>query len=122
MKYSFLKLHRFVSQDIDLRNLNMQMVDLEDSVSAFAAHRIKRYRTPGKLIEEIDSQPDPPPPCPKGRLNITVRANTVSQQTLVLNQQNGMTTLGSGGVRIGTSPALPRKPCMYFIFTAVCIF
>lgn len=87
----------------------MQMVDLEDSVSAFAAHRIRRYRTPGNLIEEIDTQPDPPPPCPKGRLNINVRVGTPNTQTLVLNQQNGMTTLGGGGVRIGTSPAQPRK-------------
>lgn len=94
----------------------MQMVDLEDSVSAFVAHRIRRYRTPGKLIEEIDSQPGPPPPCPKGRLNITVKVNTASQQTLVLNQQNGLTTLGGSGVRIGTSPALPRKTGVMHIF------
>lgn len=91
----------------------MQMVDLEDSVSAFVAHRMKRIETPGKLIEEIDSQPDPAPPCPRGRLNISVRSNPVGQQTLILNQQNGMTTLGGGGVRIGTSPALPLKPGMY---------
>ncbi|KAK3916242.1 Helicase domino [Frankliniella fusca] len=99
-----------VWKDIDLRNLNMQMIDLEDSVSAFAAHRIRRYRVPGKLIEEIDTQPDPPPPCPRGRLNISIRASSGSQQTLVLNQQNGTTTLGGGGVMIGTSPATLRKP------------
>ena len=88
----------------------MQMVDLEDSVSAFVAHRIRRYRTPGKLIEEIDSQPGPPPPCPKGRLNITVRVSGMSHQPLYLNQQNGIAMLGGSGVRIGTSPAFPPKP------------
>lgn len=96
----------------------MQMVDLEDSVSAFVAHRMKRIETPGKLIEEIDSLPEPPPPCPKGRLNISVRANPVGHQTLILNQQNGMTTLGGGGVRIGTSPAPPRKTGTVLIFLA----
>ena len=92
-------------QHVNLSCLNLNLIDLEGVVSAFVAHRVKRCRTPARLIEEIDTLPGPPPPCPKGRLNVTVRVNP-SPTTLILNQQRGVTTLGA---RVGTSPAPLRK-------------
>jgi len=77
-------------------------------LSAFVAHRVKRLRTPRKLIEEIDSQPEPPPRCPSGRIKINVR---LSNQAKPQQQQQTQTRLKNlAGVlptpRVGTSPLI----------------
>lgn len=48
-------------QHIDLFSLNFLLADLELCLTAFAAHRIKKFQAPRRLIEEIDSAPNPPP-------------------------------------------------------------
>ncbi|GAB6030179.1 hypothetical protein CHUAL_005855 [Chamberlinius hualienensis] len=63
---------------IDLSTLNMLLVNLELSLTAFAAHRIKRFQTPRKLIEEIDEIPPPPPRCPAGKIKLHVRTTSSS--------------------------------------------
>lgn len=42
-------------------------------MTAVDAHRIKQLSLPRKLIEEIDSAPESPPPCPKGQIKINIK-------------------------------------------------
>ncbi|CAL4124505.1 unnamed protein product, partial [Meganyctiphanes norvegica] len=49
---------------IDLFSLNLLLADLEVCLTAFAAHRIRKFQAPKRLIEEIDSAPEIPPKCP----------------------------------------------------------
>ncbi|XP_012056124.1 PREDICTED: helicase domino [Atta cephalotes] len=93
---------------IELSSLNLLLLNLELMLSAFVAHRVKRLRTPRKLIEEIDSQPEPPPRCPSGRIKINVR---LSNQAKPQQQQQTQTRLKNlAGVlptpRVGTSPLI----------------
>lgn len=43
------------------------------NLSAFTAHRMRKYRLNNKLIEEIDTAPDTPPRCPPGKIKIHVK-------------------------------------------------
>lgn len=102
-------------QHIDLSSVNLLLVDLELTLKAFVAHRVKRLQTPRKLIEEIDSQPESTPRCPSGKIKINVRLSnqarrsppTAQQQ----HQQHAQTKLKNlAGVlptpRVGTSPLI----------------
>jgi E1A-binding protein p400 len=59
---------------VSLNALNLRRIDFEYSTTAYMAHRIRRFATKRQLIEEIDAQPAPPPPCPKGKIRLNVRA------------------------------------------------
>ncbi|XP_071446621.1 helicase domino isoform X2 [Hetaerina americana] len=59
---------------IDLFSINLLLVQLELCLTAFVAHRMKKFQPPRRLIEEIDNLPDPPPRCPSGKIRINVRA------------------------------------------------
>ncbi|XP_072747211.1 helicase domino isoform X1 [Anoplolepis gracilipes] len=73
---------------IQLSSLNLLLLDLELTLSAFVAHRMRRLQTPRKLIEEIDSQPEPTPRCPSGRIKINVRlSNQAKPQSSNTQQQ-----------------------------------
>lgn len=106
-------------------------------LSAFVAHRVKRLRTPRKLIEEIDSQPEPAPRCPSGRIKINVRLS--NQAKPQQQQQPTQTKLKNlAGVlptpRVGTStlikslntsqsgPGQGRSRLLYFIALVVNTF
>ncbi|XP_012218897.2 helicase domino isoform X2 [Linepithema humile] len=96
---------------VQLSSLNLLLLDLEQTVSAFVAHRVKRLQTPRKLIEEIDSQPEPPPRCPSGRIKINVRLSNQAKPQSNAQQQQTQTRLKSlAGVlptpRVGTSPLI----------------
>ncbi|XP_043282960.1 helicase domino isoform X3 [Venturia canescens] len=65
-------------KSVDLAAVNLLLINLEFTTTAFVAHRVKRLKTPRKLIEEIDSLPEPPPRCPSGKIKINVR---LSNQT-----------------------------------------
>jgi hypothetical protein len=41
---------------------------MELNLPAFVAHRVKKLQTPRKLIEEIDSEPEPQSSLPPGKL------------------------------------------------------
>ncbi|XP_050451376.1 helicase domino isoform X5 [Cataglyphis hispanica] len=74
---------------IQLSSLNLLLLDLELTLSAFVAHRMKRLQTPRKLIEEIDNQPEPTPRCPSGRIKINVRlSNQAKPQSSNTQQQH----------------------------------
>lgn len=97
-------------QHIDLSCLNLLLVDLEFVLTAFVAHRVRKLKTPRKLIEEIDSLPDPPPRCPSGKIKINVRlSNQVSKSTTATQQSPQPYKIKSfPGIlptpRVGTSP------------------
>ncbi|GFT29328.1 helicase domino [Trichonephila clavipes] len=55
---------------INLSSLNLLLADLELSLTAFAAHRVKKFQVPPKLIVEIDNLPEPPPPCPTVKMKV----------------------------------------------------
>lgn len=51
-------------------------------MNAFSAHRCKKYCYPRKLIEEIDSAPPSPPPCPPGKLKIIQRRDLMKAKSI----------------------------------------
>lgn len=64
------------------------------------AYRIKRLQTPKKLIEEIDSLPEPPPRPPSSsfKMHLTLLASGVQNNTP-----------NSNCVKVGTSPAMKTE-------------
>lgn len=50
-------------------------------MTAYTAHRIRKFQVPAKLIEEIDRAPPLPPLCPRGKLRLHVTTNRQPQQT-----------------------------------------
>jgi E1A-binding protein p400 len=97
-------------QHVDLFSLNLFLVELETCLTAFVAHRIKKYHSPRKLIEEIDSAPEPPPRCPSGKIKIHVRLSSSQQQQNVGTP--GSTAVNKGfavnvtSAPVGTSPLI----------------
>ncbi|CAK9821897.1 Helicase ssl-1 [Anthophora retusa] len=94
---------------IDLSSINLLLCDLELTLTAFVAHRVRRLQTPRKLIEEIDTQPDPPPRCPSGKIKINVRlSNQVKPSSAPQQTQTKLKNLA--GIlptpRVGTSPLI----------------
>lgn len=87
-------------KQIDLSTLNLILIKLELCLSAYVAHRVKRLATPKKLIEEIDSRPPSPPPCPAGlfKLHIRIKDSRVHDSMI-----------SGSGVKIGTSPAMKTE-------------
>ncbi|XP_059482189.1 helicase domino isoform X2 [Neocloeon triangulifer] len=66
-------------KDINLSAVNLLRINFEYTTTAYVAHRVKRYVTPKKLIEDIDLQPEPPPRTPQGKIKLNVKANPSSQ-------------------------------------------
>lgn len=77
------------------------MVQLELCLSAYVAYRSKKTQTPRKLIEEIDSAPDPPPKCPQGQFKMFMRIREAAVS-------NNISTYNTG-VKVGTSPAMKTE-------------
>ena len=61
----------------------MLLSELEFSLTAFAAHRIRRFQAKPQLIEEIDSTPPPPPLCPRGKIRLHVRTSSSQKQSTI---------------------------------------
>lgn len=95
-------------QHVDLFSLNLLLVELESCLTAFVAHRIKKYRVPKKLIEEIDSVPEPPPRCPSGKIKIHVRLSSNQQQQNIGTSGGAVVNKGLpvtvASAHVGTSP------------------
>lgn len=70
-------------------------------MSAYVAYRARRTQTPRKLIEEIDSAPEPPPRCPDGQFKMFLR---IREPDVCEN----LSTYSSG-VKVGTSPAMKTE-------------
>ncbi|XP_076755404.1 domino helicase isoform X7 [Xylocopa sonorina] len=92
---------------IDLSSINLFLCDLELTLTAFVAHRVRRLQTPRKLIEEIDSQPDPPPRCPSGKIKINVRLSNQAKPSPAPQQTQTKLKNLTGilpSPKVGTSP------------------
>ena len=66
---------------INLKSLNLVLSDLSFSLSAFAHHRIGRFMATPELIQEIDSSPETPPRCPRGKIRLQIRTSTMHSTT-----------------------------------------
>lgn len=86
---------------IDLSSLNLQLAQLELSLSAYTAYYAHKTQAPRKLIEELDSTPAPPPQCPEGQFKMFMRIKEA-------NVSNNICSYSSG-VRVGTSPAMKTE-------------
>ncbi|XP_023290809.1 helicase domino isoform X4 [Orussus abietinus] len=94
---------------VDLDALNLRVVNLERTHTAFVAHRVRRIQTPRRLIEELDSQPDPPPRCPAGKIKINVRLSNQAKSTTTPPQNQSKLKSLAGILptpRVGTSPLI----------------
>nr|CAD7588966.1 unnamed protein product [Timema genevievae] len=86
-------------KDLDLSFLNMRMVDLELFLTAFVAHRIKKFRANRNLFQQLEVLPASPR-CPSGKIKINIRvSNNTPQQQLVK-------ALSIMSPRVGTSPVV----------------
>ncbi|XP_017885705.1 helicase domino isoform X2 [Ceratina calcarata] len=94
---------------IDLSSINLFLCDLDLTLTAFVAHRVRRLQTPRKLIEEIDSQPEPPPRCPPGKIKINVRLSNQARPSSI-QQQTQAKFKNLAGIlptpKVGTSPLI----------------
>ncbi|XP_039953911.1 helicase domino isoform X1 [Bactrocera tryoni] len=84
---------------VDLHALNLLLIDLELTLTAYVSHKSRVLEAPRKLIEEIDSAPAPPPSCPRGKFKFYIRVRDQQVQEN-LSQHNTAT------VRVGASPAM----------------
>lgn len=66
-------------------------------MTAYVAYRVKKLITPRKLIEEIESAPEPIPDCPAGKLKMHIRIKDA-------RLHDNMSSLIK--VKVGTSPAM----------------
>lgn len=91
----------FVSsfQQIDLHSLNLLLVELELTLTAYVSHKSRLLAAPRKLIEEIDSIPDPPPRCPTGKYKFHIRVRDMKVQQSISAHTQQM-------VKVGASPAM----------------
>lgn len=57
-------------------SLNLHLADLELVLTAFAAHRIKKFQTTPQYIEGAENHPATPPRCPSGKIRLHIRTTT----------------------------------------------
>ncbi|VVC26634.1 Hypothetical protein CINCED_3A009626 [Cinara cedri] len=76
---------------IDLSSVNLLFTHLERIMSAWAAHRLKRYQLPTSVFEEFDNLPETPKKLPKIKMNFNMKLpknlNIISKINL-FNPQN----------------------------------
>uniref|UniRef100_A0A1A9WJY6 Helicase domino n=1 Tax=Glossina brevipalpis TaxID=37001 RepID=A0A1A9WJY6_9MUSC len=84
---------------INLHTLNLLLIELELTLTAYVSHKSRLLAAPRKFIEEIDTVPEPPPQCPTGKykFHIRVRGPKVQQS---------LRTHSSQMVRVGASPTM----------------
>ncbi len=52
--------------------MNLMLADLELTLTAYSAHRTRKFQANPILIQEIDKAPPPAPLCPRGKLHLHV--------------------------------------------------
>lgn len=87
----------FISlQQINLETVNLLLLHLEQTMTAYVSHKSRLLAPPRKLIEEIDSAPQPPPRCPNGKYRFHIRVRSAELAQRIKLQ----------AVRVGASPAM----------------
>lgn len=74
----------------------MLLLNLEQTLTAYVSHKSRLLSPPRKLIEEIDSAPQPPPRCPNGKYRFHIRVRSAELAQRIKLQ----------AVRVGASPAM----------------
>ncbi|XP_067632561.1 helicase domino isoform X1 [Eurosta solidaginis] len=97
LTYDLLEYDPFTQ--IDMQMLNLLLINLEHTLTAYVSHKSRVLEPSRKLIEEIDSAPELPPPCPRGKFKFYIR---VRDQQVQQNLSQHNTT----SVRVGASPAM----------------
>ncbi|KNC26620.1 Helicase domino, partial [Lucilia cuprina] len=87
---------------IDLHSLNLLLVELELTLTAYVSHKSRLLAAPRKLIEEIDTIPEPPPRCPTGKYKFHIRVRDVKVQ-------QSINTHARQTVKVGASPAMRKE-------------
>ncbi|XP_054919967.1 helicase domino isoform X3 [Dermacentor andersoni] len=77
--------------------LNLLLADVELCLTAFAAHRIKKFQTSCHFVETIESHPPPPPRCPPGKIRLHIRTSTPSAQSGAARAASPMVAAGHHG-------------------------
>jgi len=99
-------------EHVNLYTNNLLLADLEFSLTAFAAHRIRRFQANPQLIQEIDTAPAPPPLCPRGKIRLHVRASS-SQQPATSALGRGIPLLRApSGVGAVSRPGASQMPAV----------
>lgn len=73
-------------------------------MSAYVAYRSRKLQTPRKLIEEIDSAPEPVPLCPESSFKMFLRIREANVNDNISRHS---------GVKVGTSPAMKTEGSKY---------
>ncbi|XP_048751446.2 helicase domino-like isoform X4 [Ostrea edulis] len=87
-------------KEIDLHSLYPSLADMELNLPAFVAHRVKKLQTPRRLIEEIDSEPEPLSSLPHGKLK------PVTFKGIASVQATGRASPTAAGKSTPASPAV----------------
>ncbi|CAN8016135.1 unnamed protein product [Ixodes persulcatus] len=74
--YDICKYNPF--KHVSFSALNLLLADVELCLTAFAAHRIKKFQTSCHFVETIESHPPPPPRCPPGKIRLHIRTSAPS--------------------------------------------
>lgn len=80
----------------------MLLVELELTLTAYVSHKSRLLAAPRKLIEEIDTIPEPPPRCPTGKYKFHIRVRD-------LRVQQSINTHAKQTVKVGASPAMKQE-------------
>lgn len=86
-----------------MHSLNLLLVQLELTLTAYVSHKSRVLAPPRKLIEEIDSLPEPPPLCPRGQFRFYIRVRNPQVQQSISSHAATMMP-----VKVGASPAMRR--------------
>ncbi|GFR90719.1 helicase [Elysia marginata] len=86
-------------RDVDIYSLYPNLAEMETDLPAFVAQRVKQLKASGKLIEEVDSLPEPTPRPPAGQLKNLKGFPAVS------TPQVGKTLLQSASTPSSKSPS-----------------
>lgn len=83
-----------------MKSWNFLLADLELDCTAYRSYKARVLAAPRKLIEEIDSAPEPPPRCPVGKYRFYIRVRDTSIQEDIREHSNQYL------VKVGASPAM----------------
>lgn len=80
---------------ISLDYLNLNLLQTSLNMTATSYNRIQKYKASAKLIQEIDSAPDPEPRIPRGMMRLQVKDNSAknnNNNSLLANRTTTTTT------------------------------
>lgn len=92
--------------------MNLNLLHIERSISAFESHHVRSLKTPSRLIEEVDVLPPPPPLVPKSavRIHVSVRNMPLSPQLPLSSVAPGTSPRMSADKRRVVRPVMRVPP------------